>query len=581
MIEFINDHVYRFISRADKKIASPGRAMNAYAASTPASLANVCLYDNTLSDTCQQWIYKETTSGNKYFVCKANTALALDQYTGTSGGTNVINYNAHLYAPSSTSYIIWEYHYDVEEDVDFMKIKLANDQSKYLTANEGARGSSNGSVNAAGNIYWYPSANVTEYSQDWLIEELNEDGTVKPNPPTGPEEGEANSYIMANNWLKLYTNPTVSTGGRTVNIPSVASYTGSDGVQYQFTNKNYWYAYENYSDSKISPTAVSYLTSIGQTPMINVGSQGQYTNEDGRYWMAVGPKVVNPNHGSNQMPYPVDMFGKGVLDIVVKNSSGQKYYIPAVVGDVKGHTWDNGVIQTWKSYPNGAYTSAQSNYNGTVAAEFIGAFGSGWSSGLGQYEIDSIIFYPADENDNENTIQQPIAPPQDIEDVDIMQRYNAPLSFTGSTITINNVEDGESTETYHRGSGFRLSENGYSLSNTQKGTEVIDTIRNFAKTVFNLSSLPSRSTCDYYLFGEYSPGINYHHGVDIDIGYGQNIYAFWGGELTSYGTLGRIQIYVPELDVTTIYLHMENLPNDIEEVMERDGQYIIQAGQRI
>ena len=26
---------------------------------------------------------------------------------------------------------------------------------------------------------------------------------------------------------------------------------------------------------------------------------------------------------------------------------------------------------------------------------------------------------------------------------------------------------------------------------------------------------------------------------------------------------------------------MENLPNDIEEVMERDGQYIIQAGQRI
>ncbi len=33
--------------------------------------------------------------------------------------------------------------------------------------------------------------------------------------------------------------------GCTISISSFASTTGSDGYTYQFTNKNYWYAYEN------------------------------------------------------------------------------------------------------------------------------------------------------------------------------------------------------------------------------------------------------------------------------------------------------------------------------------------------
>ena len=109
--------------------------------------------------------------------------------------------------------------------------------------------------------------------------------------------------------------------------------------------------------------------------------------------MAVGPKVVNPNHASNQSITPEEMYGKGVLDIIVKNSSGVRYYIPAVVGDVKAHTWSNGVIQTFKSYPNGDFTSDGGNFNGTVAAEFIGNLG-GKLSGLNAYSIDAILFYP-------------------------------------------------------------------------------------------------------------------------------------------------------------------------------------------
>ena len=203
-------------------------------------------------------------------------------------------------------------------------------------------------------------------------------------------------YILVNGWLKLYTSPTVCRCGRTVNIPNVASFAGSDGYCYQFTNKNYWYSYENpYKNTGyINPYARQQISSLGKTVTVNIGSCGEYTDENGRYWMAVGPNVVNPNHQPNETPTALEMYGTGVLDVVVKDSSGKKYYIPAVVGDTKYHTWSNGVIQTFKSYPNGDLASCGGNYNGTVAAEFIGNL-KGKLSGLGQYSLDSIIFYPA------------------------------------------------------------------------------------------------------------------------------------------------------------------------------------------
>lgn len=198
-----------------------------------------------------------------------------------------------------------------------------------------------------------------------------------------------NPYILVNGWLKLYSKPTVACGGRTVNIPTVAAFTGSDGYRYQFTNRNYWWTFEGLND--ITSAAKKQLVSLGQSTVVNRGIHGELTDINGRYWMAVGPNVVNPNHTGSQMPTPSEMYGKGVLDIVIKNSAGTKYYIPAIVGDTKAHTWNNGVIQTWKTYTNGAFTSCGANYNGTVAAEFMG---SSSGSGLNSYSIDSIIFYP-------------------------------------------------------------------------------------------------------------------------------------------------------------------------------------------
>lgn len=199
----------------------------------------------------------------------------------------------------------------------------------------------------------------------------------------------SNPYILVNGWLRLYSSPTVSCGGRTVNIPTVASYTGSDGYRYQFTNKNYWWSFEGLND--ITSAAKKQLASLGQSTVVNIGSHGELTDVNGRYWMAVGPNVVNPNHTGSQMPTPSEMYGKGILDVVVKNSAGTKYYIPAIAGDTKVHTWSNGIIQTWKSYTSGSFTSCGTNYNGVIPAEFMG---SSSGSGLNSYSIDSIIFYP-------------------------------------------------------------------------------------------------------------------------------------------------------------------------------------------
>ncbi len=155
-----NGAIYRLACRAD----NGARSLNVYG-TTPKSLANVCLYDSDDDDVCQQWIFREE-NGHQMFVCKGNTDLALDLLTDSpSAGTNVNNYNAHVYAPSKTSYLVLEPASD--NDPDYISIRLSGYTNKYLTANQGSNGTSTGKdVNAKGNIYWYKGG-LTDFSQDW------------------------------------------------------------------------------------------------------------------------------------------------------------------------------------------------------------------------------------------------------------------------------------------------------------------------------------------------------------------------------------------------------------------------------
>ena len=174
-MNFKNNATYRFICRADKN-----RSLNVYgdSGSVPSAQTNVCLYTSGANDTCQQWIYKES-GGNKYFVCKKNPNLALDMYTGsTSGQTNV---NAHVYAPSNTSYLAFE-----DTDSGYIKIRLSKYSNKYLTANQGDNGTNTGrTTHDKGNVYWY-AGGLTDHSQEWKLVLVDEGSAPDPDPDPQP-----------------------------------------------------------------------------------------------------------------------------------------------------------------------------------------------------------------------------------------------------------------------------------------------------------------------------------------------------------------------------------------------------------
>ena len=171
----VNGATYRFQCRADME-----RSLNVYG-NVPTSLANVCLYENNSDDICQQWIYRK--SGNhEYLICKGNENLALDLYTGSSSTSNVTNYNAHVYAPSETSYITIE-----EVSGGYVRIKL-DYNGRYLTANQGDDGTSAGkSTHDPGNVYFY-AGGLTDYSQDWKPIRLG--GGVDPDPDPDPDKAQ-------------------------------------------------------------------------------------------------------------------------------------------------------------------------------------------------------------------------------------------------------------------------------------------------------------------------------------------------------------------------------------------------------
>ncbi len=349
-----------------KSYAGTGRNLNVYGNEKVSDNRNVCLWTQDATANAQKWIVKEI-SGVQKIITALSSTYALNYYWGNGKGNPG---NCDIFPHSGNDEDSEVTFIPVDESNNIYKVKLAK-YPLYLTAEKNED---------EADVTWEKHTGAS--AQQWKFEAVDSD-TDTP------------SYIMLNNWLKMYTSPTSTATGRDVDIPTVSEFTGSDGYSYSFTNDNYWYAYENpyTSGNYINPYAYNQIKKVtGSYPIINIGSNGEYTDENGNYWMAVGPNVVNPNHRSDEAITPEEMYGRGKLDVVVKDSKGTRYYIPGVVGDAKAHTWDNGVIQTFKSYPYGELDSARGNFNGKVCAEFIGNL-SGKFSGFRDYSIEKIIFY--------------------------------------------------------------------------------------------------------------------------------------------------------------------------------------------
>lgn len=97
---------------------------------------------------------------------------------------------------------------------------------------------------------------------------------------------------------------------------------------------------------------------------------------------------MNPNHKNNKAVTPEEMKYGTEIDIIIRDKDKNIYYIYAVVGDVKNHTYPNGIYQTGLAFPNGT-----DPYTGNVDGSIIEFMGKASIGGFYDYEIQSIIVY--------------------------------------------------------------------------------------------------------------------------------------------------------------------------------------------
>ena len=143
-----------------------------------------------------------------------------------------------------------------------------------------------------------------------------------------------------------------------------------------------WYAFEGLH------TINRYARDIiGDTNSVIEGSQGELYDNSGRYWVAVGPKVMNPNHADDRMVYAEEMRYGSKLDVLLQHKETERiYYLRAVVGDCKNHTYSNGIYQTGRPFPNGDEYYRQ--YDDGSVIEFCGAV---LPEGLSDFKIVYIM----------------------------------------------------------------------------------------------------------------------------------------------------------------------------------------------
>ncbi len=173
--------------------------------------------------------------------------------------------------------------------------------------------------------------------------------------------------LVLDGWLKLYDRPTVCGAGRSVTRHQEAAaydWAMPEDLHDENGNKSEnWFATLSPAHDEIVKKGVF---------IVEKTSNNLYIDGEGRYWVAVGPNVVNPEHCTDKTDKSIDsseMYYGTKLDIVVKSKDGKIYYIPAVNGDTKEHSYPDGLYQTGESFDINRITDLDSAGN---TVEFTG-----------------------------------------------------------------------------------------------------------------------------------------------------------------------------------------------------------------
>lgn len=185
-------------------------------------------------------------------------------------------------------------------------------------------------------------------------------------------------------WLKLYSSPTVSLPGRSV-PKHVAAANYDWGMEEELNGNGRG---EDWFRTK-SPAYMD-ITKNGGMFTAEMTENNLYVDAEGRYWVAVGPNVMDPDHPKEQVDHdiPAETMNYGTkLDIVVEDKDQNTYYIPAVVGDAKEHSYPDGTYQTGEPFNKERKSDPKSKGN---TAEFIG------------YNIEQKIYEDGEEKSSVN-----------------------------------------------------------------------------------------------------------------------------------------------------------------------------------
>ncbi|MBD5552550.1 MAG: hypothetical protein HDQ96_15515 [Lachnospiraceae bacterium] len=178
-------------------------------------------------------------------------------------------------------------------------------------------------------------------------------------------EGIVPKYKTYDGWLDLYDVPTVGRGGSIVEMPEDrprgknTSWKSEESAYLSvseelglipYVNEN---GYRKFIEKDLQP----YVDSLG---ILRVNDE----NGISRYCVAVGPRVMDSDYNTvGSIISPETMKYGTKLDIILRDSDFNVYYVPAVVADTKAHTLGieylndktigNGIYQTGVSWATG------------------------------------------------------------------------------------------------------------------------------------------------------------------------------------------------------------------------------------
>jgi hypothetical protein len=162
---------------------------------------------------------------------------------------------------------------------------------------------------------------------------------------------------------------------------------GSDGrivnTDSDLYNPSKWWAEEKQQDINKWAKVI-----IGDGNNTYRDENGVLTDDEGRYWIAVGPKVMNPAHENSAECSATEMNYGTKIDVVLEDENGNRQYVYCVVGCCKAHTYPDGIHQTGNAFPHGT-DRHPANADDSVV-EFVGTAPEWVNDG---YQIVEVIVY--------------------------------------------------------------------------------------------------------------------------------------------------------------------------------------------